>query len=256
MAQLHDKVALISGASRGIGEAIARLFVDRGARVVIGDVLDDEGAALADELGDAAAFAHLDVTDPRSWKHARDLAVERFGRLTSLVNNAGIVRTGLIEAMPLEDYLAVVQVNQVGTFLGMQAVIPALRDAASSSGAAIANISSIAGNVGVSGVSAYVASKFAIRGMTKSAALELGPSGIRVNSVHPGSIETPLISNPEFDDVDKQAAFAVLPIPRVGRPEEVAELVSFLVSDASSYSTGGEFFIDGGQLAGQLREIR
>lgn len=253
MTSLEGKVALVTGAARGQGEAEARLFAERGAQVVLCDLLDEQGAAVADDLGDAATYVHLDVTSPKSWHDAVATAVKTYGSLTTLVNNAGIVRAGLIASMPLEDYLAVVNVNQVGCFLGMQAATPALKQ--TGLGASIVNISSIAGFEGVTGVVGYVATKFAIRGMTKVAALELGPFGVRANSVHPGTIDTPMVSSPEFDAVDKDAVFGALPVPRIGRPEEVAEMVCFLASEAASYSTGSEFVVDGGHLAGPPRDI-
>ncbi|MHA7836010.1 MAG: glucose 1-dehydrogenase [bacterium] len=247
MGRLDGKVALISGAARGQGAAEARLFVAEGARVVMGDVLDAECVEEARRLGGDARGLHLDVTSEASWAAAVAAATTTFGRLDVLVNNAGVVRTGLLERTSLEDYMAVIQVNQVGVFLGMRAVVPALREAG---GGSIVNISSNAGLEGIGGVIGYVASKWAIRGMTKAAALELGHDGIRVNSVHPGAVDTPMISSPDFDDVDKQSSVADLPIPRFGRPEEIARLVLFLASDESSYSTGAEFVADGGRTAG------
>lgn len=245
--RVAGKVILISGGARGMGEAHARLLVAEGASVVIGDILDPEGHKVADSLGDACIFVPLDVTSEDSWNDAVARTTERFGGLDGLVNNAGIVRTGPIEDTPLEDFEAVVRVNQVGTFLGMKAVIPVLR---ARGGGAIVNISSLAGMQGVAGVLGYVASKYAIRGMTKAAALELGRDGIRVNSVHPGGIDTDMIGGSDFEDVDKDAVYAAQPIARIGRPEEVSRMVVFLLCDDSSYSTGGEFLVDGGASAG------
>jgi 3alpha(or 20beta)-hydroxysteroid dehydrogenase len=247
MGRLDGKVALISGGARGQGAAEARLFVAEGARVVLGDVLEEECAGVASELGSAARAVPLDVTDEASWARAVQTAVDTFGKLDVLVNNAGIVRTGSLESMSLDDYMAVIQVNQVGVFLGMRAVVAAMRQAGRGS---IINISSNAGMEGVQGVIGYVASKWAVRGMTKTAALELGADGIRVNSVHPGGVNTPMINSGDFPDVDQDAVFSAQPIPRVGQPEEIARLVLFLASEESSFSTGSEFIADGGRLAG------
>lgn len=249
MGRLDGKVALISGGARGQGAAEARLFAAEGARVVVGDLLEKECAEVAAELGDVARAVALDVTNEESWERAVCETISAFGKLDVLVNNAGIVRTGALESMPLEDYMAVVKVNQVGVFLGMRAVVAALRDAG---GGSIVNISSNAGMEGVQGVMGYVASKWAVRGMTKAAALELGQYGIRVNSVHPGGINTPMIMSDDFAAIDQDAVFAAQPIPRVGQPEEIARLVLFLASDESSYSTGSEFVADGGALAGSV----
>jgi 3alpha(or 20beta)-hydroxysteroid dehydrogenase len=247
MKRLEGKVALISGGAGGQGEAEAKLFVEEGARVVLADVASDACEKIAAGLGDAAIGIRLDVTDENGWQAAVSTALDRFGRLDVLVNNAGIVRTGLLEGTSLEDYMAVIQVNQVGVFLGMRAVVAAMRDAG---GGSIVNISSNAGLEGVEGVIGYVASKWAVRGMTKTAALELGEYGIRVNSVHPGGVDTPMINGPEFEGVDQDEVFGSQPIPRVGQPEEIARLVLFLASDESSFSTGSEFVADGGRMAG------
>ena len=247
MARLEDKVALITGGARGQGEAEARLFVAEGARVVVADVLDAEGSKVAAEIGDQARYVHLDVSDEAGWQSAVAETVSLFGKLDVLVNNAGIVRTGLIEGMSLASYMEVVNVNQVGSFLGMRAVVEPMREAG---GGSIVNISSNAGLEGVEGVVAYVATKWAVRGMTKTAAIELGRYGIRVNSVHPGGVDTPMLSGEELAGVDQDAAFASQPIARIGRPEEIARLVLFLASDEASYCTGSEFAADGGRMAG------
>jgi len=251
--RLDGRVALVSGGARGQGEAEARLLVERGARVVLGDVLVAEGETVAASLGDAACFVPLDVSDPAQWAEAVDATLGAFGALDVLVNNAGIVRAGAIDTVAVDDFMEAVRVNQLGCFLGMQAVVPPMRAAGRGS---IVNVSSIAGLQGVAGAVPYVATKWAIRGMTKTAAIELGHDGIRVNSVHPGVIDTPMTNGPQFDTVDKQAVFDAFPIPRIGAPEEVAELVAFLASDASSYCTGAEFIVDGGAVAGRPPAIR
>ena len=247
MGRLDGRVALISGAARGQGEAEARLFAAGGAKVVLGDVLDDLGEKLAIDIGGDAVYQHLDVTKPEDWSRAVGLAVGRFARLDVLVNNAGILRLGTIESQSLDEYMAVVNVNQVGCFLGMQAAIPALKAAG---GGVIINTSSTSGFIGMPGLAAYTATKFAVRGMTKCAAMELGHHGIRVNSVHPGGIDTEMTRLPEWENMDKDLVYGSQPIPRIGQPEEVARLMVFLASDDSSYCTGAEFLVDGGMTAG------
>jgi 3alpha(or 20beta)-hydroxysteroid dehydrogenase len=246
MNRLAGKIALVTGAARGQGEAEGRMFAAEGAKVVLGDVLDAEGEQVAKDIGDAAVFVHHDVSDPASWERAIGVAQERFGALNVLINNAGILRVRPLELTSLDDYMAQVNVNQVGCFLGMKAVVPAMKAAG---GGSIVNTSSTSGLQGAGDQIAYVASKWAIRGMTKTAAVELGRYGIRVNSVHPGGIDTEMVRLPEFQGMDQSQWFLTQPVPRIGRPEEVAALMVFLASDESSYCTGAEFVIDGGMTA-------
>lgn len=244
MARLNGKVALISGGARGMGASHARRFVEEGASVVIGDVLDVEGQALADDLGEAAVFAHLDVTRPDDWTAAVELAVRRFGKLDVLVNNAGIFEPGTLDELSLDAWDRTLQINLTGPLLGIQRALGELTRSAPSS---IVNISSISGIVGGVGQHAYAASKFGLRGLTKTVAAELGPVGVRANSVHPGVIETPMTEGMDFDDVE-------IALGRPAQPTEVSELVVFLASDESSYSTGSEFVVDGG-LISTLAEV-
>jgi len=241
-------VALISGAGRGQGAEHARRFVAEGARVVLGDIRDDDGRVLADKLGAEAHYVHLDVTSETDWAEAVATTVDQYGHLDILINNAGIIRVGGLADTSVEDYLQVVRVNQLGCFLGMRSVIEALK---TSGGGSIVNTSSIHGMQGVPGIFSYVASKFAIRGMTKAAALELGHSGIRVNSVHPGLIDTAMISG-DLPVINQNGLLDRLPIPRIGTTADVAHLMVFLASDESSYCTGGEFVVDGGSICGPI----
>ena len=247
--RLDGKVALISGAARGMGAEEARLFVAEGAKVVVGDVLDAPLKELAEELGGAALAVHLDVTDEEEWQAAVAATVDAFGRLDVLVNNAGILGVPMPLAMtPVEQYRKVIEVNQVGVFLGMKSAVGALAD---SGGGSIINISSVDGLLGQSAMIPYVSSKFAVRGMTKTAAQELGMLGIRVNSVHPGYIDTDMLSA-ENVGVDLKAMFHFENVPagRLGQPDDVARVVLFLASDDSAFCTGAEFVVDGGLTSG------
>ena len=236
MGRVNEKVALISGGARGMGAEHARALVAEGAKVVIGDILDDEGKALADEIGDAARYVHLDVTAAEEWEAAVASAVNEFGKLNVLVNNAGIVALGEIGKFDMAKWQKVIDVNLTGTFLGMQASVEAMKTAG---GGSIINVSSIEGMRGAIMVHPYVASKWAVRGLTKSAALELGSHQIRVNSIHPGFIRTPMTKH--FPD-----NMLTIPLGRPGQSEEVSTFVVFLASDESRYATGAEFVMDGG----------
>ena len=240
MGRLNGKVVLISGGARGQGAAEARLCVAEGARVVIGDVLEAEGRALAEQLGSAATFVRQDVTQPEDWD-AAVRAAEGFGGLHGLVNNAGIYRPARLMDTSLELFERHMRINQLGCFLGMQKVVPLMER---SGGGSIVNISSVAGLRGSPGAIAYSATKWALRGMTKAAAIDLAPKKIRVNSVHPGPIDTEMLNvrTPE----QNAARVQLVPMKRMGSAKEVADLVLFLLSDESGYITGAEVAIDGG----------
>ncbi|MFB7866183.1 SDR family NAD(P)-dependent oxidoreductase [Streptomyces sp. NPDC056069] len=249
MGKLDGRVVVITGAARGQGEQEARLFAAEGARVVLADVLDGPGEALAKELGEERAlYVHLDVTSEADWTAAVAAAKERFGRIDGLVNNAGILRFNELVTTPLDEFQAIVQVNQVGCFLGIKSVAPEIEAAG---GGTIVNTASYTGVTGMAGVGAYAASKHAVLGLTRVAAVELAGKGIRVNAVCPGAIDTPM-SNPEGVDPAATAELYrnLVPLGRIGRPEEVAALALFLTAEDSSYVTGQPFVIDGGWLAG------
>ncbi|GDY29767.1 glucose 1-dehydrogenase [Gandjariella thermophila] len=248
MGRLSGKVALITGAARGQGAAMARGYVAEGARVVLADIADDAGKQLADELGDAARYQHLDVASEEDWAAAVRVTTDAFGRLDVLVNNAGILHFSSIVETTLADYERIIRVNQTGTFLGIRAAVPAMTEAG---GGSIINLSSVEGLGGMPLLLAYTASKFAIRGMTKSAAMELGRHGIRVNSVHPGMIDTQMVRDAAGggDDLDLSPIGQYIPLGRIGQPEDVAGVVVFLGSDESRYCTGAEFVADGGVTA-------
>lgn len=244
LGKFSGKVVLITGGSRGQGAAHARAFVDEGAKVVITDVLVDEGQALAVELGDNAAFFKHNVTSEADWKTIVEETEALFGPINVLVNNAGIVISKPIEETTEAEYRKVIDINQVGVFLGMKTVIPSMKKV---SGGSIINISSVDGLRGNPNMVAYDASKFAVRGMTKTVALELAQHGIRVNSIHPGLILTPMVMQEDVMDGVEQLGEHI-PLKRGAQPEEVSKLVLFLAEDAS-YSTGSEFVIDGGLTA-------
>jgi 3alpha(or 20beta)-hydroxysteroid dehydrogenase len=238
--RLAGKVALVSGGARGMGASHARALAAEGARVVLGDILDPEGELVAKGIGDAARYVHLDVTEPDDWAAAVAVATSDFGGLDILVNNAGIMNFGIIEDYELSEWHRILDINLTGVFLGIRAVVAPMKAAGRGS---IINISSIEGIGGTIATHGYTATKFAVRGLTKSVALELGPSGIRVNSIHPGLIKTPMTDwVPE--DIFQTA------LGRAAEPEEVSNLVVYLASDESSYSTGSEFVVDGGCTAG------
>jgi len=243
--RLAGRTAIITGGARGMGAAHARRFVDEGAAVVIGDVLDEDGTAVAAELGASARYVHLDVTDPDAWA-AAVAAAEAFGPLNVLVNNAAIHWVRPIEHETVEGLDRMLRVNLVGTFLGIQAVVPAMRAAG---GGSIVNLSSTAGLTGLPYHGAYGATKWAVRGLTKTAAVELGADGIRVNSVHPGPIRTAMMGSTGTPDQER-ARFAHLPAGRPGEPDEVSRLMVYLASEESAFVTGAEFVIDGGSQAG------
>lgn len=243
MARLKNKVAIITGAAQGMGKAHARLFIAEGAKVVLTDLNEEKGQALAKELGSNALFIKQNVANEDDWKRVIEEAEKNFGPVNVLVNNAGITMAKPLADTSLEDYRRILDINQVSVFLGMKAVAPSMHKA---KGGSIINISSINGLVG--GAIGYTDTKFAVRGMTKAAALELSPMGIRVNSVHPGVIETPMIMHGDTKAAVEEFAKQI-PLRRIAKPEEISNLVLYLASDDSSYSTGAEFVADGGVTA-------
>jgi 3alpha(or 20beta)-hydroxysteroid dehydrogenase len=245
---LDNKVAIVTGAARGQGEAASRLFHAEGARVLLVDVLDDLGEAIASELGDGALYRHVDVRQPEQWASAVRDAEEQFGPVEVLLNNAGILRHNTVETTTREDFDDIIGINLWGSYLGMQAVIPSMRRIGTGS---IINVSSTGGLMGVPTAVAYSASKWAVRGLTKSAALDLAPD-IRVNSVHPGWVDTLMVRDPakESDESYLQRLRQVVPMARAARPAELASVALFLASDLSSYITGSEVVADGGRTVG------
>lgn len=242
---LNGAVAIVTGAARGMGAEHVRGLVTAGAKVVATDVLDDEGRVLADELGESVMYRHLDVTDPEAWQRIVAEAEATWGPISVLVNNAGIVMFGPIDSLSPNDWQRTIDINLTGVYLGMHFVVPSMKRA---NGGAIVNISSTAGMQGYANLGAYVASKWGVRGLTKSAAIELGPSNIRVNSIHPGPIRTPMTDGLSLETLASQ------PIARIGEPEEVTAMLMFILQEAT-YSTGHEFVIDGGTIIGQVVQM-
>jgi 3alpha(or 20beta)-hydroxysteroid dehydrogenase len=247
MGRFDGKVAVVTGAARGQGEVEARMLANEGACVVLGDVLDDEGAKVAADIGGTSTYVHLDVSKEADWANAIETA-QSLGNYQVLINNAGIIRPAAIEDTSLDDYLSVISVNQVGCFLGMRMALAPMR---ANGGGAIVNISSIDGMKGANGLVSYNASKWAVRGMTKTAAMEFGRFGIRVNSIHPGGVNT-IMGNPTGDPAVEKIPYEYQAIARIGEPEEISAAALFLASDDASYITGTELVVDGGWMAGRL----
>lgn len=248
MSRLRNKVAIITGGARGMGAATAKLFVAEGAKVVIADVLDDDGAQLAATLGANARFVHHDVTDEHAWHQLVDGTASDFGGVDVLVNNAGVLMFKTIAETAKADFERVIDINLLGTFLGVKIVGTHMIARRHGS---IVNISSVDGMKGANGLGAYAASKWGIRGLTRVAAMEYGHKGVRVNSIHPGGIDTAM-GNPYAEaraEVNKR--YTMVPLQRVGEPDEVAKTSLFLASDDSSYLCGAEIAVDGGMLTGQ-----
>lgn len=246
MARLDGKVAIVTGGARGMGAEQSRRLVADGAKVVIGDILEAEGKALADEIGEAAIFVRLDVASEESWAEAVETAHRTFGPVTILVNNAGVCPRATAEQITKADFEWMLGVNLIGPALGVTAVAPDMKAAG---GGAIVNISSAAGLIGMPSLATYVASKFGLTGYTKAAALDLGRYGIRVNGVHPGAIATPMA---EGITDEACAGFA---IPRVGDVVDIAAAVAYLVSDDAKFVTGAELAVDGGMVLGMTAPI-
>jgi 3alpha(or 20beta)-hydroxysteroid dehydrogenase len=239
MGRLDGKVALVSGGARGMGASHARAIVREGGQVVVGDVLEEEGRKLCADIGDAAVFVPLDVTRPQDWATAVDTAVDTFGKLNVLVNNAGICTMGSLLDYTVDEWNRIIAINLTGQFLGIKAAVGALVAAAPAS---IINISSTQGMEGIAQLHGYTASKFGVRGLTKSVALELAAQGVRANTICPGTIATPMNEGLDVSGFN--------PMKRKADPEEVSSLVVYLASDESSFISGTEILVDGGELAG------
>lgn len=240
MARLENKVAVVTGAAQGMGESHARTLLKEGAKVVITDLNVEKGQALADELGENALFVAHDVTKEDDWKKVISEAEAAFGPINVLVNNAGISFNKSFADITLDEYMKIVNINQVSVFLGMKYAQPSM---AKAEGGSIINVSSINGIVG--GAVGYTDTKFAVRGITKAGALEFAKDNIRVNSIHPGVVETPMVTEGDSFELIQQYA-KTIPLGRMAQSQDISDLVLFLASDDSRYSTGAEFVVDGG----------
>ena len=252
MGRLSGKVAIVTGAARGMGEATARLFAAEGAKVALGDVMVDEGEAVAKDIGNAAFFQKLDVSSDDNWGTFVATVMDKFGAIDALINNAGLVHFTPIEHFNPDDADKILGVNTVGPMLGTKHVAPIMKEAGKGS---IVNISSVDGLRGCNGLTLYTASKWALRGLTKSLAYELGTSGIRVNSVHPGGVNTPMGNARGLPSDQLAAAFCRVPLQRIGEPNEIANASLFLASDEASYISGAELAVDGGWGAGYFQPV-
>lgn len=252
MARFAGKVAVVSGAAQGMGAATARLFAAEGARTVLGDVLEDKGRATAREIGGDAVFHPLDVRSDASWSALVEWTLAQFGTIDILVNNAAILHFTAIEDLVAEEAERVLGINVLGVMLGVKHVAPVMKRAGKG---VIVNISSVDGLRGCNGLSAYTASKWAVRGLTKSQAFELGPSGIRVCSVHPGGVNTDMGNPLGRDRAELDKDFTRVPLQRIGEPEEIARTTLFIASDDASYITGAEIAVDGGWSAGYFQPV-